>query len=371
MKVIRQLGLVIGCIIALISCESDKKDKVAYTEFFTHVVDNIVIPSLTDYQTDFNALKLSVDDFNTDPTLAKLNSLQIDFKDNYILWESIELFNFGPAQDAEILLSQSFNSFPCEISQVEANIIAGSYNLGSAANIFAVGLPAMDYLLFGLANTNEDILSYYTTDAAADSRMDYLKAVSDLLNEKINLTVSRWPGLRDTFITNEGTGNSSSLSVIFNEYLSHYESIKRDRFALPAGYATSFGIPIEKDPTSTEGYHSGISHLLLQASITASNNFFLGKGLGTTDIGFFHKLQEYNAQSTIVDGELHTAIADQYIIIKDIALEYTGPIEDQIIADTDAMAPFKSQLQKMVPMIKSDMVSYLSVNITSFDNDGD
>ncbi len=372
MKSIKKIALFIGCIFALFSCDSEKGgSKVAYTEFFTHVVDNMVTPSLTEYQSNLNNFKLAVDDFSSDPSLTKLNDLQSDFKANYILWESVQIFNFGPAQDADILLTQSFNSFPCENSQVDQNIATGNYNLGSAANINAVGLPAIDYLLFGIANTQEAIYNLYSTDPAANNRMAYLKALVDLLNEKINLLVSRWPNQRENFITNSGTGNSSSLSIIFNEYLSHYEGIKRDRFALPAGYATSFGIPIDKDPTATEGYYSNISHLLFKASISASKNFFLGKGTGTSEIGFFHKLQEYNAQSTIVDGELHIAIKDQYNVIQGYAVEYTEPIEEQIIADSDAMGAFKSQLQKMVPMIKSDMVSYLSVNITSFDNDGD
>ncbi len=370
MKIIKKLALLTSFAFLLVSCD-DKKSSVSFTDFFTHLADNMAVPALSNYQVNLNDFKSAVDNFGTNPTLDNLNELQTDFKENYILWESVEIYNFGPALGADILLKQSFNSFPCNTSQVELNIENENYNLGFAANIFAVGLPAIDYLLFGLGETQAEILTKYSTDNLASNRIEYLQALVNLLNDKINLTVSRWPDQRDTFITNSGTGTTSSLTVTFNEYLSHYERIKRDRFAYPAGYATSFGIPIEKDPTATEGYFSGISHLLLQESIVTSKNFFLGKGTGATEIGFFHKLQEYNAQSTIVDGELHIAIEDQYAIIENLANEYSSPIEEQIIADADAMAPFKSALQKMVPMIKSDMKSYLSVNITSFDNDGD
>mgnify|MGYP000187126794 CR=1 FL=1 len=371
MKIIKKIGLVLACIFVLTSCDSEKEDKVSYGDFFPHLVDNMVLPALTNYQADMNALKITTDAFATDPSSTSLDDLQSAFKANYILWESVEVFNFGPAEDADVLLAQSFNSFPCKTEQVDLNIQNGNYNLESASNIFAVGLPALDYLLFGVGADNAEILEKYTTDLTASNSIQYVQDLVDLLNTKINLNVSKWPAARDAFISSTGTGNSSSLSITYNTYLSHYEKIKRDRFALPAGYATSFGIPIEKDPTATEGYHSGISHLLFQASIAASEKFFLGKGIGTTEIGFYHKLQEYNAQSTIVDGELHIAIEDQYSILKDKASEYTAPIEVQINTDTDVMAPFKTELQKMVPMIKSDMKSYLSVNITSFDNDGD
>lgn len=373
MKILNKLVLAVGCVITLISCKEDSdNNSVSYVDFFTHAADNMALPALNAYQGNLNDLKSSITDFTSNPNLVNLADLQDQFRSNYIAWESVEVFQFGPAVDAEVLLKQGFNAFPASVSQINSNIDAGTYNLESAANINAAGLPALDYLLFGIGADATEILNKYTSDAKATNRKQYLNDLIDLLDSKLSLCISKWPEQRDAFIANSGTGNNSSLTVVFNSYLSHYESIKRDRFALPAGYATSFTIPIPKDPMACEGYYSGISHVLFQESIASSKDFFKGKGNnGSVDIGFYHKLQEYNAQSTIVDGALESAISDQYDILENMAALYTSPIEEQIVADSDAMAPFKSELQKMVPMIKSDMKSYLSVPITSQDADGD
>ena len=89
--------------------------------------------------------------------------------------------------------------------------------------------------------------------------------------------------------------------------------MKRNKFALPSGFATQYGIPISADNSAVEGHYSNMSFELMDANLAALEKVYMGIGYdGVDGVGIYEKLKEYNAQSTVVDGDLasHTVYMD-------------------------------------------------------------
>lgn len=357
----------------IFSCgKDDSGDNVSFTDLFTNTSENIIQPQYSSYKTQCQSLKTATELFVNDVTLSNLENLQASFVENYKLWQHTSLYQFGPAADADILLNTNINSYPTNTTLIDGNITSGNYNLDAANNIYAIGLPAFEYLIYGIDKNNNTVLDAFSTGSNASNRKVYLTELADHILSKITLASERWPAYHTQYISNKGTGNGSSLTILFNAYLNDYEETKRNKFALPAGYATEFSIAIAKDPTKVEGRYSDISFALIQESIKAHKAFFQGIGLdGTDGIGFFDKLKEYKATSTIIEGDLADVSLAQMDIVLSNLDNYSTPLAQEIINSNPNLETTNTELQKLVPLIKVDMKSYFGVPITSQDTDGD
>lgn len=358
----------------IFSCgKDDGGDNISFSDLFENTSENIIQPQYNKYKTHCQTLKSATEAFTNDVTMVNLEHLQDVFVENYKLWQHTSLYEFGPAVDADILLNTSINSYPTNTTLIDGNISSGNYNLDAANNIYAIGLPAFEYLIFGSDKNNNVILDAFSTDSDAANRKAYLAELADHILGKITLASERWSTYHDQYISNKGTGNGSSLTLLFNAYLKDYEETKRNKFALPAGFATEFSIPIAKDPNKVEGRYSDISFMLIEESILAHKAFFQGIGLNGVDgVGFFDKLKEYKATSTIIDGDLADVSLEQMDVILSDLNNYSGnSLYTEIQNSNPSLENTSLELQKLVPLIKVDMKSYFGVPITSQDTDGD
>jgi predicted lipoprotein len=114
---------------------------------------NIIIPGYVSFQASVVSLDSSITAFNTSPDITKLGNLQTTFKIAYEKWQAVSTFDFGPASNENLRIS--LNTFPADVTQINANVSSGSYNLASLSSLPSEGFPAIDYLLFG---TGADIM---------------------------------------------------------------------------------------------------------------------------------------------------------------------------------------------------------------------
>ena len=358
--------IVVCCLMGFASCDPyEEQDNVEYSDFFENVADHMIVPRYAQFQSDLSGLEESLNTFDAS-NVSTLISLQEQFKAAYLSWQFISVFEFGPAAEYSALLRTNCNTFPTNSSRVEENIEVGEYNLSFPSNYEAKGLPALDYLLFH--SSQSDLL----IELSDVTRIIYMQdCLADMLG-RVNEVVSAWDSYRSTFIGSEGNDQNSSLSLLFNQFLYDYEKLKRDKFALPSGFATQFGIPLDTDTDLVEGRYSKMSFLLMEANLIALENIFLGIGENGVDgVGIFEKLKEYNAQSTVVDGDLAIAVQEQFIICKEAINQFSNDLPFEITNNISEVQEVSNELQKMVPMIKNDMRSYLSVTVTLTDSDGD
>ena len=73
----------------------------------------------------------------------------------------------------------------------------------------------------------------------------------------------------------------------------------------------------------------------------------------------------------MVDGDLAVAIQEQFVICRGAISQFTNDLPFEITNNISEVQETSNQFQRMVPMIKNDMRSYLSVTVTLTDADGD
>lgn len=145
--------------------------------------DNIIIPAYEDLNTKLGTLVSEKDVFIAEPNAANLESLRTAWKEAYKVWQHVEMFNVGMAENTNYIFQM--NVYPTNIEDINSNIESQDYNLSSVNNNDAVGFPALDYMLYGLAESDAEIIEVYTSAADSGKRKTYL---SDLTDQMKTLT---------------------------------------------------------------------------------------------------------------------------------------------------------------------------------------
>lgn len=341
------------------SCTPDKKeDKLDFQDVFAHMADNIIVPSYDLFYQEIVELETSLNAIDIDAQLG-VEAAQDQMLEAYQAWQRVSVYEFGPAAEYSNLLRSNCNTFPTNVDKILENINGEDYNLSSASNYEAKGFPALDYILFSAEEINQLSLTY-----AIDCVVDMKTRVANVIGD--------WDAYRAVFIDENGTGQNSSLSLFFNQFLYDYEILKRNKFGLPAGFATQFGIPIAVDASKVEALYSAKSFELIEANLVALYDLFKGLGInGVQGVSIYDKLQENNATSTVVEGDLADAISNQFELCIEGVSSFQNSLYDEIQVNNTQLESVYTDLQKMVPMIKNDMRTYLSVSVTISDSDGD
>lgn len=329
--------------------------------------NNVILPS-------YEALKVSVDDLNSaaenfsnEPTVQNLTVLQEALKAARLAWQDANMFQFGPAESN--ILRAVLNTYPADTDQINSNIGSGDYNLETLENRAAAGFPALDYLLHGVGENNEEIVLQYTTDQNASSRMTYLQDNVDYIKENTDETLNEWAtnggNYIGTFLSEEnaGTDVGSSLGMMVNALVLHYERFLRDgKVGIPAGVRSAEVRRAE----ATEAFYAGYSLELAIANLQGVKRLYLGTGLTTGDgLGLEENLVALNA--TDLSDEIVTEIDQAIAALQNLS----DPLSNQIENDNDPVLTAFQELQDVVVLLKADMASRLGVTITFQDNDGD
>jgi predicted lipoprotein len=327
----------------------------------TNISTNIIIPAYAAFQTDAVNLNAAVTAFNANPGAGTLTALQTAFQITYKQWQATSVFEIGPAEQIDLRVNT--NTYPADVTQINSNINTNTYNPALLANLSAKGLPAMDYLLFGIGADNNAILLQYTTDSKAGNRKTYLAALSAELKTNAATVLTAWNGAyKTTFINADGTDQGSSAGQLVNQLVYDYEILKNYEIGIPAG-VQSMGTAF---PQKVQAYYSKISVQLALLHIQTIQNIYNGKdGLGLDDY-----LTQANAKYS--DGSpLNTVIKNQFAAAITKLQVLTDPLSDNIKNNNMAVTAAYTELQKLTVLLKTDMPSSLGILITYGDNDGD
>jgi predicted lipoprotein len=375
-KVLKIAGFVALCsVLVLVACNKDKTDpnddnNNGYDRgaMLTNYADNYIVPAYSQMSNVLNMLKINADAFAAAPDADKLLTLQASWQMAYKMWQHVEMLEFGPEQTTA--LRMYMNIYPVTVSKINSNINSGTYNLDQFGNTDAQGFPALDYLLNGLAASNTAILAFYTSDGQATNRKQYLQAIVNKMIEKINAVRDAWTGgYRNTFVAATGTDVSSSLSLMTNAFVLHYERYLRSgKIGLPVGAMTGTAAP-----QLTEAYYGpALSKELALEGMEAINSFYEGKNFDGTANGSGFK--DYLAAIGTKDenDELMADLIAEEVAQATTALSgLTTTIKDGVVNNRPTVLNIYTEIQQVVPLFKVDMVSAFGISITYVDNDGD
>ena len=229
--------------------------------------DSIIIPSQNKFQSDLIEFSNSVNSFSNDPTQASLDLMRENWVIAYKSWQHIEMFNIGKAE--EINYGVRMNIYPANVERIELNVSNNDNDIEHPNDYPAQGLPAVDYLLYGIGNNDSEILEKFTLENS--KYLNYLIVVSNKMIELTDNVVSDWDeSYRNIFIASTDNTATSSINKLTNDFIYYYEKgFRANKFGIPAG-VFSGSVLIDR----VEAYYRrNLSKILALEAIDAITNF--------------------------------------------------------------------------------------------------
>lgn len=328
-----------------------------------NIAENQVIPAFTSLETQLTTLQTKKEAFKTTQDQSSLTDLRTAWLNAYKAWQQVELYNIGEAEKTFYLFQM--NVYPTNPTEIETNVMNGAANLSNPSNNDAVGFPALDYLLFGLADSDAAILAKYTTDANAMKYQNYLSSLVDQMVLLTQNVLNDWKqNYSTTFISSTDNTASSSLNKFVNDFVFHFEKVFRaNKFGIPAGVFSATPLA-----DKVEGFYSKVysKELALESLQSIKNTYFGTSYDGTKDgIGLDDYLKELNKT------ELRNKISTQLDAIETKISSLNNDLGQQVKNNNTAMLETYDTIQKAVVLFKVDMLQALGVRVDYADSDGD
>lgn len=351
------------------SCSSSSEDpdtpddNYDRSKILTNVADNIIIPAFTNFDDKLTVLQEKTTFFTASADENSLEEVRAAWLDALKAWQHVAVFNIGKAE--EIGFVNFINIYPASSEEIESNIESGNYDFSNSNYHDSQGFQALDYLFFGLGETDAAIVGKFTTDANA---VGYQKYANDILSKMTEITsaiVNDWQGgYRDNFVNSSGNTATSSLNKFVNDFIFYYEKLLRaNKFGIPAGNFSNTPLPAK-----VEGfYNKEVSKVLAIEALTSVKNVFNGTTFNGTSSGSSFK--EY--LEALDNATLAANINNQFNAAQTQINTLDTNFYNQINTDNSAMLSAYDELQKAVVMLKVDMLQAFNVRVDYVDADGD
>lgn len=373
MKIARFIALS-TLVLGMLSCSSEdgqgeqnRVESFDRSALLANWADNIIVPSFINFAEYTGELQEKTEAFTAAPTVENLAELRSSYEEAYIQFQTVSMFEIGKAMN--INFRGNLNTYPTDVTAIRQKIGDNSFNLELPSSFDEQGFPALDYLLYGMAETDAEVIEFYTGHAGAQSYRDYLQAVSSRIHSLTTAVLNDWQGTyRNTFVANTSNSSTGSINQFTNDYIMYYEKFLRSgKIGIPAGAFT--GDPL---PGNVEARYSGdFSRALYLQALQSLQDFFNGKHFDSSQTGASYK-QYLDYLNTIKNGEdLAGLINAQFDRIKNQANDLNPNLVEQVNTNNTLMLQAFDELQKNVVLLKVDMLQALSISVDYVDSDGD
>lgn len=332
-------------------------------EMLKFIVNQIIIPSFNNLETNLAELKTSFDLFEEALTEDNLRDLRNKWLDAYKAWQYVEMFNIGKAMEDYYLFKS--NIYPVDTSRVNANIDSGTYDLENPNNYSAQGFPTIDYLLYGLDNDPSKVINHLRDNS---KKRDYLGVIIGTLFDNTKAIKQYWNAVKDEFVKSTENTASSNLNMMVNDFIYYYEKgFRANKFGIPGGVFSSGALP-----DRVEGYYSEVfTKELALVAMTSIKNFFNGISFENNEV----KGQCLKSYLDYIESEKEKLLSDEINAQLDIAErsinELNTSLVDQINSDLTTVLRTYDDIQATVVLLKVDMLQVLNINVDYADADGD
>tara|TARA_B100000427_G_scaffold318706_1_gene316181 strand:+ start:1356 stop:2480 length:1125 start_codon:yes stop_codon:yes gene_type:complete len=348
--------------------QGNNSDNYNRQALLSNLANNIILPAHTSFNDGLANFSSNVSIFNQDRNIDNLLNVQEHFVEVYRLWQHIEMFNIGLAE--EIYFIQKMNIYPANVTRIQNNMNSDNIDLDSNPNQYSSqGFPAIDYLLFGMAESNDLILNLYVEN---EIYINYLILLVEKMVSNSEAVLEYWEDNRQDFINSTGNTTTSSLNMLTNDFIYYYEKgFRANKIGIPAGVWSG------DLPQNVEAYYkSNISKLLAIEALNASKNFFLGKHYGSQADGEgLYDYLGYLDDTNYSDSSMFVGLNDDIISSFDNSMQKLMLLNDnfalQIQTDNIKMLEAYDAIQEGVVRLKTNMLSILGISVDYFDADGD
>lgn len=352
----------------MLACDKGDMDDMFEDNFerrvmLTYWADHMIIPAFETYVLQLNTLNTAKDSFLSQQDETSFEALRSAWLEAYLAWQKVSMFDIGKAE--EITLRNFTNIYPTDTAGIQDNIASHSYNLALPSNFDAQGFPALDYLLYGTADSDPEIRILLASDAYSVYLDDLVRRLADLGTQ----VLEDWQGgFREQFINNSGSSATASTDKLVNDYIYYYEKFLRaGKVGIPAGVFSG-----TKLSGLVEAPYSGqYSRGLFLVAFAAVRDFFDGRNFDGTMTGeslssYFAYVAEQNS-TTDVSADLRA----QWQLAEDKAELLLPDFKEQVETDNIKMLELYDELQRAVVFLKVDMLHALNIQVDYVDADGD
>ncbi len=356
------------CLLSILfySCDTDihdnDNDNYDRSLILSNWTDNIIIPAYNELYSSITSLRADANLFIDNPSVVLLSNLSESWLHSYKLWQHVEMFDIGLAE--VINYKGKMNIYPTDVDLINENILSQNYDLNNNNNFDARGFPAIDYMLHGLANTNDEIVQLYISNNAYS---DYLLSLVSSMLYNTNLVIDDWSSYRVDFINSIDNTASSALNKMTNDFIYYFEKgLRANKIGIPAGIFSNDPIP-----AAVEAFYKGdVSKQLALEALKASKNFFIGKHFNSeiTNESIDSYLNFIDVSSEINLSEL---IVSQFVDSENQLTQLNNNFVDQITTNNMQMLLAYDAIQQLVVLFKVDMLQALSISVDYVDADGD
>lgn len=367
MSTVRKIFIAIIAVVFIAACSSSssddgsggKTDDFDRGAMLTHLADNIIVPAFQDLSAKLSSLKVDKDNFIAAPNQTNLDALRASWLEAYKVWQYVEMFNIGKAE--EVLYGFQMNIYPVSTADVESNISSGSYDLTHPNNNDAVGFPAVDYLLYGVAADDTAILEKYN-DA---NYQNYLSDVIDQMQSLTQTVLTDWTsGYKATFVSEVGNTATSALNKFSNDFVYYFEKgLRANKIGIPAGVFSTNPLP-----DKVEGFYSKVfSKELALEALQAVEDVFNGTSYSVNTTGESFKSYLNYLERNDLSALINTRIDNARQKLETLNADFNAQINN----DSTKMNEAYDALQLIVVSFKVDMLQAFNISVDYVDADGD
>ena len=336
-----------------------------HEQMLTNWADNIIIPSIINFENSLVKLKNSASIFVNEPSNETLSVLKEEWLNSFLKWQHLEMFDVGLAE--EIYYKNRINLYPANVNRIENNISNQNYDLNASSNFSSQGFNGLDYLLFGIGQNEEEIILKYTLEESKYGK--YFLEIIDKMMELTTQVKDSWDDeFRDEFIKSTDNTSTSSINQVINDFIFYFEKgYRANKIAIPAGRYSDGPLP-----DRIEAYHGKkYSKILILEATDAIDNFYNGRFSNDINSSGLSINDYLSYMESDQDDKLAEKINEQLKKIKTKLTELNTDFSEQIRQDNLEMLITFDIIQANVVFLKVNLLQKLNINIDYADADGD
>ena len=361
--------------IFIISCSSSSDDEQSTIPEFDrsavlkNYADNIIIPRLNNYRSSVDYLKESGDAYVDSPNITTYTELHNSWLEAYINWQYIEMFNIGKAE--EIMFFSKTNTYPVNEGRIQENIINQKTDLSNPNDWSCQGFPGLDYMIHGIANTENEIINQYIQNPLNGK---YLKVVLNELNNNTDLVLNDWNTYRNTFVNSIENTATSAFNMLTNDFVYYFEKgLRTNKIGIPSGVFSNNPLSnkVEAYYSSKNGIED-VSRDLIENALNAVDLVFQGKSSNQSPVGpSFKTYLDFIKANNVSADDIGSIVVNKIQTANQKILDLNKNFINQVENDNGKMLAAFDALQTIVVNLKTDMLSLFNVAVDYTDADGD
>ena len=331
--------------------------------------NNIIIPRYNDFKLELDKLKTEVLEFTQNPSTETHTSLSNQWLEAYKAWQYVEMFNIGKAE--EIMFFSKTNTYPVNEGRIKENINSEKTDLSNPNDWSCQGFPGLDYMIHGIANTENEIINQYIQNPLNGK---YLKVVINELNDNTDLVLNDWNTYRNTFVNSVENTATSAFNMLTNDFVYYFEKgLRTNKIGIPSGVFSNNPLSnkVEAYYSSKNGIED-VSRDLIENALNAVDLVFQGKSSNQSPVGpSFRTYLDFIKANNVSADDIGSIVVNKIQTANQKILDLNKNFINQVESDNGKMLAAFDALQTIVVNLKTDMLSLFNVAVDYTDADGD